>query len=320
ECSTMADRFDYSLPYVKFFLHRNGVRSYPDIDSIAEQTFADSRIQSMVNELQQWPCYEITNHKQVDHPLHKLSFLADLGFTVEDPGISAILDRVLSNQSAEGPLQVIVKIPPRYGGSGEATRGWMACDAPVVLHAAARLNAGRPAQPLIDGIEFIAGRVADNGWRCFSSPEVGKFRGPGKKIDPCPYATMFSLKLLSLTPEAEHRAAKQIGIETLLGLWHQRASVRPYLFAMGSGFGKLKLPLVWYDILNVVDTLSAYRTAVADSRFDEMWQIIQSKRSERGFVPESIYLKSKDWEFGQKKEPSELLGAVIERIEKRIKG
>ncbi len=109
--------------------------------------------------------------------------------------------------------------------------------------------------------------------------------------------------------DPDHRSAKEIGIETLLDLWGRRASVRPYLFATGSGFRKLKLPMVWYDILNVVDTLSAYRTAVTDSRFHEMWQIILSKRSEHGFVPESIYLKSKDWDFGQKTEPSELLGS-----------
>ena len=108
------DRPHYSLPYVKFFLHRNGVRSYSNIDSIVEQTRADPRIRSMVNELQQWPCHEITNHKNIDHPLHKLPFLADLGFTVEDPDILSILKRVLSNQSAEGPLQVIVKILRRF--------------------------------------------------------------------------------------------------------------------------------------------------------------------------------------------------------------
>ena len=38
---------------------------------------------------------------------------------------------------------------------------------------------------------------------------------------------------------------------------------------------------------------------------------MQSKRSERGFVPESIWLKSKDYEFGRKKEPSKLLGAAL---------
>jgi hypothetical protein len=188
ECSTTADQIDYSLPHVKFFLHRNGVRSYPDIDSIAEQTTNDPRVRAIITELQQWPCREITNHKQVNHPLHKLSFLADLGFTIGDPGISAIIEQVLSNQSAEGALQVIVKIPARFGGSGEATRGWMASDAPVLLCAAARMNEER-----------LAGSV-------------------------------------------------------------------------GPGFQKLKLPLVWYDILNVVDPLSAYRTLVADRRFDERWQ------------------------------------------------
>jgi hypothetical protein len=308
----------YVLPYVQFFLHRNGVRSYPEFESIAERTFADPRIQAMVSELGEWPCRELTNHKQVDHPLHKLSFLADLGVTVNDPGIAPILSRVLDGVSSEGPLQVIVNIPPHFGGSGEPTRGWIACDAPVLLYAAARMSAGTLPQPVLNGIEFMAENISDNGWRCFSSPEVGNFRGPGRKADPCPYATMFSLKLLALTPEAEHPDAKQSGIESLLALWDHREDSRPYLFAMGSGFRKLKLPLVWYDILNVVDTLSYYKAARGDPRFARMLQIIRDKRTPDGFIPESIYLKSREWEFGQKKKPAELLGAVVERIEMRL--
>jgi hypothetical protein len=294
------------------------VRSYPDFESIAERTFADPRIQAMVGELQEWPCREITNHSQSDHPLHKLSFLADLGLTVDDPGIAAILERVLDGQAPEGPLQVTVKIPPHFGGSGEPTRGWMACDAPVLLYAAARMSEAAMPQPVLDGLEFLADNVSDNGWRCFSSPEVGRFRGPGKKADPCPYSTMFTLKLLALTPDTDHTVAKQIGLATLLDLWDRRETSRPYLFAMGSGFRKLKLPLVWYDILNVLDTISLYEAARDDPRFHEMLQTIRDKRTPDGFIPESVYLKSREWDFGQKKDASELLGAAIERIEQRI--
>lgn len=315
---TMTAPSEYTLPHVQFFLQRNGVRTFKDFESISERTFGDPRIRAMIDELQEWPCRAMTNHKQADHPLHKLSFLADLGFTSEDPGMALVLERILAGRSDEGPLQVIVQIHPRFGGSGEPVPGWMVCDAPVLLYAAARFSGGTEAPPIGDAISYLAGRVSDTGWHCFSSPEVGRFRGPGKKADPCPYATMLILKLLSLTPESEFHAAKQIGVQTLLDLWERRETSRPYLFASGTDFRKLKLPLVWYDILNVVDTLSRYQAARADSRFIQMWDIIRRRRTSAGFVPESIYMKYREWEFGQKKEPSELLAAVIERIEQRM--
>ena len=95
-------------------------------------------------------------------------------------------------------------------------------------------------------------------------------------------------------------------------------------FYMGDDFRKLKLPLFWYDILHVVDALSrASESGVPgvsdDPRFREMLSIIESKRTASGgFVPESIYLEFKGWDFGQKKTESAWLGHVIENIHRRL--
>ena len=83
---------------------------------------------------------------------------------------------------------------------------------------------------------------------------------------------------------------------------------------------KLKLPFVWYDILNMLDTLSLYPEIHREKCFKEMVAVVDEKRTDHGFVPESVYLKSKEWDFGQKKEPSEFLNAVVQRIEARISG
>ncbi|NTW90442.1 MAG: hypothetical protein HGA35_00625 [Erysipelotrichaceae bacterium] len=39
--------------------------------------------------------------------------------------------------------------------------------------------------------------VRENGWPCAVSKELGKFRGPGRKEDPCPFANLAMLKALS---------------------------------------------------------------------------------------------------------------------------
>ena len=48
---------------------------------------------------------------------------------------------------------------------------------------------------------------------------------------------------------------------------------------------------------------------------NEMVQIIASKLKSSGkVIPESIYLAWKDWDFGQKKEPSAWLTFLVHRI------
>lgn len=304
--------------YVKFFLHRNRVAQFQDIKEIEKETFGDQRIKKILVELKDWPCYEIKSHKDVAHPLHKLSFIAELGFNKDDPHIAGILKKVMKNQSKEGPFQLSINIPTHFGGPGKPIMTWVMSDAPVLLYAVVKLNNGEIDEKIRKGIDHIVHSVSDNGWHCFAAEELGRFRGPGRKDDPCPYATMFSLKMLSLTDENEYQETKEVGLKALLDLWDQRKERKPYLFGMGTDFKKLKLPFVWYDILNVVDTLSRYPHIHNDKRFVEMINIIKEKETPEGFIPESIYLKTREWDFGQKKKASEYMNAIIERINSRI--
>ena len=310
---------NYTETYVKFFLLRNHLTECVNPEDIEKDVYKDDRISAIIEELQDWPCYEIKSHKNVGHPLHKLSFLAELGFNKDDKGIQAIINKILANQSEEGPFQVLINIPVRFGGTGQPLNSWVLSDAPVLMYALIKLNKSEITDPIRKGLDHIAKIVSTNGWHCLASENLGKFRGPGRKEDPCPYATMFALKMLSLTDRDEYKSEKSIGINTILDLWDRRREVKPYLFGMGTDFKKLKLPFVWYDILNVIDTLSRFEQVLKEPRFLELWEIICSKMAEEGYIPESIYLKSKPWDFGQKKIPSQYMNAVIQRIEQRIK-
>ncbi len=304
--------------YVQFFKLRNRLDKFADPSAIEKDIYSDYRITDIIDELQDWPCYELTTHKKVDHPLHKLSFIAELGFNRNDKGIQPIIDRILANQSEEGPFQVLINIPVRFGGTGKPLMSWVLSDAPVLLYALIKLNSGERSDRIQKAVQYIAGIVSDNGWHCLAAKELGKFRGPGRKDDPCPYATMFSLKMLSLTDEDEFKREKLIGINTIFNCWKRRKETKPYLFGMGTDFKKLKLPFVWYDILNIVDTLSCFKSIHDDPVFQELLNIILEKKAEGGYIPESIYLKAKPWDFGQKKIPSEYMNAIIQRIESRV--
>jgi hypothetical protein len=55
---------------------------------------------------------------------------------------------------------------------------------------------------------------------------LGRFRGPGRKADPCPIANVYALKALSLVLELLDSPATRQGVEMLLGHWERRAEVK----------------------------------------------------------------------------------------------
>lgn len=83
--------------------------------------------------------------------------------------------------------------------------------------------------------------------------------GPGRKSDPCPYANLDMLKLAGAVPELNDSLATRAGAEAILTQWTGRRENHPYMFYMGTDFCKLKAPLVWYDILHVLDTMARSR-------------------------------------------------------------
>lgn len=275
-------------------------------------------IRIILDELQQWPGTVLKSHKNASHAIHKLSFLADLGLTIDDSTMDSIAEKILRHQSAEGPFEILMNIPTHFGGSGTERFLWMLCDAPLIAYSLIRLGLGSNVQ-VKKSVDHLLSLVRENGWPCAASPGAGKFRGPGKKADPCPYANLMMLKLLSQIPEMADSREAGIGAETLLSLRDMRKEKKPYLFAMGTDFQKLKAPLVWYDILHLLDVLSLFPRLHSDSRFQDMLELVESKKDGNGlFTAESVWQAWKGWEFCQKKQPSYWISFLVYRILDRV--
>jgi len=275
------------------------------------------RIKGIFDDLYKWQEQVVNNHKNADLPLHKLSFIADIGLTKKEPEVSKTVDLIMEHQDANGVFQVTMNIPKHFGGTGQNTWGWMLCDAPIIFYSLIKF--GIPSTSLINGIKYLTSFIRANGWPCTVSPEMGKFRGPGRKDDPCPYATLLMLKLLSQVEEYKNCNECRVGAEILLKLWENSRETHPYLFYMGTDFRKLKAPTMWYDIVSVADVLSQFEWLRSDHRLKGMKEIIKSKAGDNGcFIPESEYNACKGWDFGQKKSPSQWLTFLILRIFKRI--
>ena len=270
-------------------------------------------IEKLITELQGWPGTTISSHKSAGQFFHKLAFAAELGLTRDDPGMETVIPRILAHQDPDGPFQLRSITPVHFGGTGEDTWGWALCDAPLILYSLVRF--GLADDPRVQkGVEYLVNLVRENGWPCGVSREMGKFRGPGRKEDPCPFATLLMLRLLTALPDLRDGTAARQGAETLLNLWRYRREQHPYIFYMGSDFCKLKYPLVWYDILHVTSVLAQFPWLAGDPRLAEMREIILAKSDAQGrYTIESAWQVWKEQEFGQKKAPSRTLTLQVLR-------
>lgn len=308
-------------PWVEYRTRLDLLQETPsssEVKNSKQAMCSDPDLQGLLQELIQWPGEVMNNHKAAGHPLHKLTFIAEVGFQVGDPKIAEVVDLVMEHQDQYGPFQVLMNIHPRYGGSGEDVWAWALCDAPVLIYALAKFGL-RDDPRVINAVTYLYELVRENGWPCAVSKELGKFRGPGRKDDLCPYANLVMLKALAQFKEIRDSDATRIGVENALSLWEERRERHPYIFYMGTDFSKLKAPLVWYDILHVAEVLSHFPWVRDDARFIEMVEIIEQKGNSDGrFTPESIWMAWKGWDFGQKKEPSPWLTFLVNRMKFRL--
>ena len=288
-----------------------------DLVELKKQSLSSPKIKSYLVDITDFHSILVSNHKNPDLPIHKLLFLLELGFGLDVPEIQIAVNSILSHKDNNGIYQSLTNIPKHFGGSGEDMLSWCLCDAPLLLFALQR--AGVDYEKLRQGIDFLVGLHTTQGFPCTVSQELGKFRGPGRKGDCCPYATLIMLKLFSTIPEYRDSEIANQTVMSLLSLWENSLERHPYMFYMGTDFRKLKAPTMWYDIVSVVDVLSYFECARTDHRFIEMVAIIKGKQDENGlFTPESVFQKFKGWDFGQKKKPSPYLTYLCYRIFERI--
>ncbi|NLI41303.1 MAG: hypothetical protein GX421_09010 [Caldisericales bacterium] len=255
---------------------------------------------------------ELKRHNDAGHPLNVLLFLIDNNL-IEKDKLKELNTSIIDND-----FTVNMNIPVSFGGTGKPINTWIMCDLPLTLYISIKLNGNKVTKKHKSFIDEIANRMEPNGWRCSNKGNIGKFRGPGKKDDECPIATLNVLKLLTVTKDDEYIEQKQKGIQTIENLWNDRKKRKAYLFGMGTDFMKIKYPMIWYDILNAVNVLSYYPDAIKTEAFNEMFEIIRRKIETNNYTPESVYQYWKGYDFGQKKSNSEYIERTIKQIEKRI--
>jgi hypothetical protein len=293
---------------------------HPDVQKTRTEIVCHPLVRRLALELADWPGTVLNSHKSAGLLYHKLAFLAEIGLNAKDDEICLVVDKILNKLSPEGIPQLPANIPVHFGGTGETLWAWSLCDAPLQLWTLTKMGLQDHAG-LTRGRLFLTGLARPNGWPCKVSEVMGHFRGPGRKDDPCPYATLLMTKLLLQFPEEPGAAAgATTGAACLLDLWQRSLEEHPYMFYMGTDFRKLKAPMIWYDLLHVLDVLSLSGPAMRDPRFAGMLEVMNGKAGPDGlFTPESEWKAWNGWEFGQKKQPSAWLTFLACRINRRAR-
>ncbi|MCL2032799.1 MAG: hypothetical protein FWG96_05985 [Methanomassiliicoccaceae archaeon] len=308
-----------SEPWLQYAIRSNILNeSKEDLAGLRQEMLKDKRIQSYLKDVSDFHSMLVTNHKNPDLPIHKLLFLLDIGLDTDVPEIRNAVNRIMDHKDGSGVYQSLTNIPKHYGGNGENVFGWCLCDAPLLLTALLKADVDY-RQHIKQGADRLAALNREHGFPCSVSEVHGSFRGPGRKDDCCPYATLIMLNLMAEIEEYRNSDAVRKGTEVILSLWENSLERHPYMFYMGTDFRKLKAPAMWYDIVGVADCLSKFECVRSDERFCEMIEIIKKRRDENGmFTPESVYQKCKEWDFGQKKTVSPYLSFLCIRLLNRL--
>jgi hypothetical protein len=297
----------------------------PLVSEARAAMLAHPQVRDLVAGLSTWGERPLKRHNNASHPIYKFSTLADFGIGSgdtplgSDAGMPDVVEAVMDHQAPEGAFQTVVNIPERFGGTGQDAWSWMACDAPTLLHSL--LVMGLENDPrLRPAVEHLVSLINGNGWRCAAAPELGRFRGPGRKDDPCPIANVHALRALAQVPDLVDSHTARTGAEMLLGHWERQGEHKFYLFGIGTDFRKLKYPYVWYDILHVVEALSHFPFVRTDRRFLEMVRAITDQADEQGrYTASSMYRAWQGWSFADKKHPSPWLTFLVLRILTRVR-
>ena len=90
----------------------------PEVRHAREAMVNHLKIQTLLQELKNWPGTVLNSHKSASQPFHKLSFTADLGLKRSDPYVNYIIEKIYAHKSEEGPFQLPTNVPEHFGGSG----------------------------------------------------------------------------------------------------------------------------------------------------------------------------------------------------------
>ncbi len=302
----LLDLLDYSKDHKEVITARKELINHPFVNTI-------------LTELSDWMPKAATRNNDPQIHYFKLRMLADFGLSKRDKGISAIkqkaITHVIDNHFAcRGVEPSRPKKGEKYTKPNLLDDVWhiSPCNSPMITYALKAL--GFDDAPVKKAIKAL--RDAWNseiGWFCHYFFVDSQFK---REQAGCPMAGLMALELFSLVPELKESIYAQNAFVPLV--YHKNLGKSIYYFGRSKKFWTFKYPFVWYNGLYLVDVLSRFSFTKDSPLLSECINWIESNQDSQGrFKATSIFLPYKQWDFGQKKEPSPWITFLCCRILKR---
>jgi hypothetical protein len=140
----------------------------------------------------------------------------------------------------------------------------------------------------------------DGGWRC-NSFKYG--RGPETEYSN-PFPTLIALDAFRYTNLPGQAPELDRAVDFLLEHWTIRKPIGPCHYGIGSLFLQAEYPFRTYNIFMYVYVLSFYGQARKDKRFQEAFEVLQSKLADGQIVVERVVPELAKLSFCEKGKPS----------------
>jgi len=161
--------------------------------------------------------------------------------------------------------------------------------------------------------KLVTSQANDGGWRC-STVKIGK----APETDASnPGTTLYVLDFLRNFPEIVDIVEEQ-SVNFLLNHWETKKPLGPCEFGIGSTFLKTEYPLIRYNILYYVFTLSHFDRAKNDSRFRNAVSVLLDKKEDGHLRIENPHKKWKPILFPDDRSFSEYSDNLVKEIERNL--
>ncbi len=228
--------------------------------------------------------------------------LSELGFTAKDDELVGIATKIFNTQRPDGKF----RITP----SGSI----YPCHTITALRAlcyAGYSNDDRLQKTFIHLFEI---QNKDGGWRC-NRVKMGK--SPETDVSN-PGVTLEALDAFRFTEHCNDDKRLDDAVDFLLNHWQIKKPIGPCMFGIGSLFMQTEFPFLRYNLFYYCHTLSFYKQACKDKRFQEAVKALDEKVVDGKMTVENPNRQLAGLSFCKKGEPSELATIRYKKLKERM--